>query len=188
MNADKFVAGLVGMPGSGKSFVAATAEEKGYEVVVMGNVVREETTRRGLELNPNNIGVVMLDLRKNGGAGIIAEKCISHIRQTRSNKVIIDGLRSLDEAAVFKQHFPSFSLMAVHASPQTRFNRLNLRRRSDDSEAWDVFHERDMRELKVGLGSAIAMAEYMIINENEKKVVRSNVAEILAQVEKKWQK
>jgi dephospho-CoA kinase len=188
MNADKLIVGLVGMPGSGKSVVVETAQEKGYEVVVMGDVVREETRSRGLELNPKNIGVVMLDLRKAGGAGVIAKKCVPIIQAKVSKKVIVDGLRSLDEADVFKSHFPSFTMIAVHASPETRFIRLNRRRRSDDPDGWEVFRERDIRELSVGLGNAVAMAEYMIINENNKREVKAKVAEILARVEEKWKK
>jgi dephospho-CoA kinase len=186
MNANKLVIGLVGMPGSGKSVVVETAQEKGYDVVVMGDVVREETRKRGLELNPKNVGVVMLDLRKKSGTGVIAEKCVQTIQAKEGSKIIVDGLRSLDEANVFKTHFSSFVLVAVHASPETRFSRLNHRRRSDDPDGWTVFRERDMRELSVGLGNPIAMAEYMIINENNKKEVKAKVAEILARVEEKW--
>jgi len=188
MKADKLVVGLVGMPGSGKSIVVETAQQKGYEVVVMGDVVREETRKRGLELNPKNIGAVMLDLRKKGGQGVIAEKCVPRIERTESRKVIIDGLRSLNEADVFKAHFPSFSLVAVHASPETRFNRLNRRCRSDDPDGWEVFRERDMRELGVGLGNAIAMAEYIIINEDDKKDVKAKAVEALARVEERWKR
>ena len=186
MKANKLVVGLVGMPGSGKSVVVETAQQKGYEVVVMGDVVRKETQKRGLVLNPKNIGAVMLDLRKKGGQGVIAEKCVPRIEQTESSKVIIDGLRSLHEADVFKQHFPGFSLVAVHASPETRFNRLNRRGRSDDPDGWEIFRERDMRELTVGLGNAIAMAEFMIINEDNKNVSQAKVTEVLARVEEKW--
>ena len=188
MKADKLVVGLVGMPGSGKSIVVETAQQKGYEVVVMGDVVREETRKRGLELNPKNIGAVMLDLRKKGGQVAIAEKCVPRIERTESRKVIIDGLRSLNEADVFKAHFPSFSLVAVHASPETRFNRLNRRCRSDDPDGWEVFRERDMRELGVGLGNAIAMAEYIIINEDDKKDVKAKAVEALARVEERWKR
>ncbi len=188
MNADKLVVGLVGMPGSGKSVVVETAQERGYDVVIMGDVVREETRRRGLELNPRNIGIVMLDLRKTGGAGVIAEKCIPLIQTRESRKIIVDGLRSLEEADVFRNHFPSFTLVAVHASPETRFSRLNMRRRSDDPDGWEVFRERNMRELGVGLGNAVAMAEYMVINENNKKEVKAKVMEALVRVEEKWQK
>ena len=54
MTAEKIVVGLTGMPGSGKSLVVAAARLEGYDVVVMGDVVREETKKRGLELNPKN--------------------------------------------------------------------------------------------------------------------------------------
>ena len=64
MNADKLVVGLAGMPGSGKSLVVETAQQEGYAVVVMGDVIREETQKRGLKLNPKNMGKVMLELRE----------------------------------------------------------------------------------------------------------------------------
>jgi dephospho-CoA kinase len=188
MNSDKLVVGLAGMPGSGKSLVVKTAQEEGYAVVVMGDVVREETQKRGLELSPKNMGKVMLELRETGGNSIVAEKCILKIEQTKSRKVIVDGLRSLNEADALKAHFPKFSLVAVHASPETRFNRLYRRRRSDDPDGWELFRERDMRELSVGLGNAIATAEYLIINENSKDDTRARVRETLHKVEEKWKK
>src|SRR4030066_1911719 len=98
MKTDKLVVGLVGMRGSGKSLVVQAAQRKGYDVVIMGDVVREETRKFGLELNPKNMGKVMLNLRKTDGQGIIAEKTIPKIRQTQSPKVIVDGWRSLREA------------------------------------------------------------------------------------------
>ena len=188
MKKDKLVIGLVGMPGAGKSLVVEAALHRGYAVVVMGDVVREETRKRGFELNPKNVGQVMLELRKTGGNGVIAEKCVPKIQDAESEQIIIDGLRSLHEADVFKTHFPNFSLVAVHASPETRFKRLNSRGRSDDSNMWEVFRERDLRELSVGLGNAIAMAEHIIVNENTRKETNEKVEEVLRRVEDKWMK
>ena len=37
----KLVVGITGMPGSGKSLAVRVAKEKGYDVVVMGDVIRE---------------------------------------------------------------------------------------------------------------------------------------------------
>jgi len=188
MKTEKLVVGLVGMPGSGKSLVVEAAQRRGYSVVVMGDVVREETRKRGLEPNPKNIGTVMLELRKTGGEGVVAEKCIPKIEQQENSKVVVDGLRSLHEAEVFKKHFRKFSLVAVHASPETRFKRLSRRRRSDDPEGWEVFRERDLRELTVGLGNAIAMAEYLIVNENNQEEIKAKVLDVLRRVEEKWMK
>jgi dephospho-CoA kinase len=189
MTKDKLVLGVTGMPGSGKSLVVQLAQkEKGYDAVAMGDVVREETKNRNLQPTPENIGKVMLDLRQKEGSAVIAKRCIPKIASTKGQKVIIDGIRSLDEVEEFKKHYPIFSIVAVHASPETRFQRLYHRRRSDDASQWKVFNERDARELSVGLGSAIAMAEDMVVNEEPFDVVKGRVRRILEKVEKKWRK
>jgi dephospho-CoA kinase len=176
MNADKIVIGLTGMPGSGKSLVVVeTAQQEGYAVVVMGDVIREETLKRGLALTPKNVGKVMLELRAEGGDNVIAEKCIPKIKQ-------------IENPNVFKAHFAKFTLMAVHSSPETRFKRLYNRGRSDDPNNWELFHERDMRELGVGIGNAIAMAQFMIINEESTDTVKAKVKETLRRLEEKWTK
>ena len=58
---DKLIVGLAGMPGSGKSIIVKVAKECGYDVVVMGDVIREEAERRCLEPNPENLGKIMFD-------------------------------------------------------------------------------------------------------------------------------
>jgi dephospho-CoA kinase len=188
MSADKLVVGLAGMPGSGKSLVVETARELGYSIVVMGDVIREETVKLGLDLTPYNVGKVMLQLRAEGGVTVVAQKCIPKIEAQASSKVLVDGLRSLYEVDVFKAHFAKFSLVAVHASPETRFNRLFNRHRSDDPSGWEVFRDRDMRELSVGLGNVIVMAEQMIVNDNSVEVIKLKVVESLRRIEEKWLK
>lgn len=188
MNADKLVVGLAGMPGSGKSLVVETAAALGYGVVVMGDVVREETQKRGLELNPKNVGRVMLELRRKGGASVVADKCIPRIEQQECAKVIVDGVRSLSEVDAFKKHFSNFSLIAVYASPETRFNRVYRRQRSDDPDGWEVFRERDLRELGVGLGDAIALAEYLVVNETSKAKPKAAVKRFIQRIEEHWMK
>jgi dephospho-CoA kinase len=188
MSADKLVVGLAGMPGSGKSVVVETARELDYAIVVMGDVIREETVKLGLDLTPQNVGKVMLQLRADGGVTVVAQKCIPKIEAQAGSKVLIDGLRSLYEVDVFKAHFAKFSLVAVHASPETRFNRLFNRRRSDDPSGWEVFRERDMRELSVGLGNVVAMAEQMIVNDNSVEEIKPKVVESLRRIEEKWMK
>jgi dephospho-CoA kinase len=188
VNVDKLVVGLAGMPGAGKSLVVNAACELGYDIVVMGDVVRNETTKRCLELTPINVGKVMLDLRAEGGNYVIAQKCIPKIAEQKNPKVLIDGLRSLYEADIFKENFYKFSLVAVHACPETRFRRLSNRQRSDDPPDWNVFHNRDMRELSVGLGNVIALSEQIIVNDNSLNHLKSKVKEALGKVEEKWLK
>jgi dephospho-CoA kinase len=184
----KLVLGVAGMPGSGKSLVLKAAKENGYDAVVMGDVVRQEAEKKNLQPNPENIGKIMLELREKEGKAVIAKRCIQKIEEAKKHKVVVDGIRSLDEVDEFKKRFPKFSLIAICSSPETRFQRLYRRRRSDDAEGWDVFHERDMRELGVGLGNVIAMADYTVVNEEVLEVVRNRVKHVLRKVEEKWKK
>jgi len=43
-----------------------------------------------------------------------------------------------------------------------------------------------MRELSVGLGDAIAMAEYIIVNEGNLGAVKEKIRKILRRIEQKW--
>lgn len=188
MNADKLVIGVSGMPGSGKSLVVEIARTLGYSVVVMGDIIREETLKQGLGLTPQNVGKVMLQLRADGGNAVVAQKCIPKIEQQTDNKVVIDGLRSLFEVDAFKKHFAKFNTMAIHAPPEIRFSRIFNRRRSDDPNGWEVFRERDMRELSVGLGNVIAMAEQMVVNDSNFEEVKVKIKDCLRRIEGKWLK
>lgn len=188
MSAKKLVVGLGGMPGAGKSLVVEIAQELGYSIITMGDVIREETKKRGLDPTPHNVGKVMLNLRAEGGNYVVAKKCIPKIEQEKNDRILVDGLRSLYEADIFKEHFSTFTLVAVHAPPQIRFNRLKLRNRSDDPQNWEVFHERDMRELGVGLGNVIAMAEMILINDDSIERFKVQVKEKFVRIEEKWLK
>jgi dephospho-CoA kinase len=186
MKADKLVVGLAGMPGSGKSVVVNVARNFGYGVVVMGDEVREEAKRRGLDPTLENLGRLMLELRRVEGENAIAIRCIPKILEDAHRKIIVDGVRSLAEVKEFRKNFEKFVLVALHSSPETRFRRLYNRQRSDDPKNWEAFLERDMRELNVGLGSTIAMAEYMIVNEKSLEYVKMKAEEIFRRIEEKW--
>ncbi|HDI12068.1 MAG TPA: flagellar hook-basal body complex protein FliE [Candidatus Bathyarchaeota archaeon] len=178
----KKVVGIAGMPGAGKTLAAKIAKEMNFEVVVMGDIVREEAKKRGLAPNPENLGKLMLQMREKEGPAVIAKKCIPKIEEAKTDIVIVDGVRSLHEVKEFRRFFPNFIILAVHASPKTRFERLFKRKRSDDPEKWATFLERDMRELKVGLGHVIALADQLIVNEGSKAEFEEKVRDFLRKV------
>jgi len=182
----KMVVGVAGMPGSGKTGIAKVAKEKGYAIVVMGDEIREETKRRGLEPTPENIGKIMLKLREEEGPTVVAKKCIPKIAKASTDMVLVDGVRSLHEVYEFEKNFPQFVLVAVHSSPEKRFGRIFRRMRSDDPRGWEVFLERDLRELSVGQGNVIAMADYMIVNEGTLEEFKAKIREVLEAATAKW--
>lgn len=178
---ERIVVGVAGMPGAGKGTVREILQEMGYPVVVMGDEIREEAKRRKLEPTPENLGMVMLKLREEGPA-VIAKRCIPKMEKAKEEVVVVEGIRSLHEVDEFKKHFPNFTLIAIHASPETRFRRLFQRKRSDDPKGWETFMERDSRELSVGIGTAIAAADHMIVNEGTKAQLKRKTQEVLKEV------
>jgi len=177
----KLVIGVAGMPGAGKATVRRIIQRMGYPAVVMGDVVREEAKRRGLEPTPENLGQIMLRLREEGPA-VVAKRCVPKIMEAREDVVLIDGIRSLQEVEEYKRHFPDFILIAIHTSPEKRFRRLFQRGRSDDPRTWETFLERDRRELNVGLGDVIANADHMIVNEGTKEQLEEKVQRVLKEL------
>ncbi len=174
----KIVIGIAGMPGSGK----ATAEKvfkKKYPIIVMGDEVREEARKRKLQPTPENLGKAMLQIRTEQGPAVLAKRCIPKIEAATSGVVVVDGVRSLEEVDEYRKAFRNFVLIAIHASPTTRFRRLLARKRTDDPKNWEDFVARDKRELSVGLGNVVATSDHMIINEGRKDHMIRELNEIL---------
>jgi dephospho-CoA kinase len=150
------------MPGSGKSIVAEQAAKMGYSIISMGDIIREEARSRGIDESPKSLGALMLRMRREEGKDVVAKRCLT--RALSGEPSIIEGVRSLEELYFFRGS-AQLHLVAVHASPATRFQRLLKRGRSDDPKDYETFQRRDARELVVGIGSVIALADSIIINE-----------------------
>jgi dephospho-CoA kinase len=125
----------------------------------MGDAVRDETRKRGLP--PERHGEVAAALRKEKGLATVALIVLDKITPA----CIVDGVRGLAEIDVFSQHYP-VEILAIHASPQTRFNRVKNRKRPGDPVSLKEFNQRDARELSFGIGDVIALADYVLINES----------------------
>lgn len=164
---------IAGMPGSGKTEVADEFSKAGIPVITMGDVIRTETRRRGLEPDSINTKSVMLDMRQKDGPGAVAKRCIPKLDELESNIATIEGCRSLSEVEVFEDYSETVKILCVHASPSTRFKRLRERDRKDAPLDWESFRERDLREISVGLGGVIALSDIMLVNEGTIDEIRN---------------
>lgn len=151
------------MPGAGKSTIAEGLKSRGYDVINMGNAVREEAKKKNVEPTRTNLGKLMLELREKNGPGAVAELIKCQIESSSSNVILIDGIRSNEEIKVLRK-FGSVKLLAIHASTDTRFEFLQKRGRSDDPQTKKHFEERDSRELGVGISNSIALSDDAISN------------------------
>jgi len=131
----------------------------------MGDAVRTEAKRRNLEPSGQNLGKLMLELREKNGQGAVAELIKDQIVNSKSDVVVIDGVRSNAEIEILKK-IATVKLLAIHASTDTRFNFLTVRARSDDPHDRTMFDERDNREIGVGISASIALADETVSNNN----------------------
>ena len=156
------VIGFCGLPGSGKSTVLKAIEDLGT-IITMGDVIRNEANHRNIAPSDENLGKIALELRKNYGPEIIAEKCVSLIKKLESNVFFIDGLRSMAEVIVFRKYW-KFPLIATVVDEKIRYERLSNRKRPDDPNSLSEIRDRDQREIRFGLNEVIENANYTINN------------------------
>ncbi len=155
---------VTGMPGSGKSLVASSIRELADVTVSMGDVIRREAVRRGIPPTSEALMELAKDVRRKYGSDFVAREVIKEVIEKDVKVVVVDGVRSLDEVNAFKEHGEVY-LIAVHSSPKTRFSRLSRRGREGDPKDWHEFFRRDLAELGLGVGSVIALADLMVVNE-----------------------
>jgi len=180
---------LTGMPGAGKSVFADVARKKGIPVISLGDVVREEIIKRGLEPTLTNLLSVANELRRTLGKDAIAKLAINKIMNTclSSCIVIVDGIRNLEEVEILEKNIEAhFTILAIHASPKTRFTRIAIRGRQGDPKSFEEFKKRDFEELSWGIGNVIALADIIIVNENTLERFITEIENFLLKVTRDW--
>ncbi|HEV8595032.1 MAG TPA: AAA family ATPase [Thermoplasmata archaeon] len=155
---------VTGMPGCGKEEFVKVAEQRGLAIVRMGDIVREEAKRRGLKFSDETVGGMAHEERVKNGFGVWAERTVPHITD---RPTVIDGIRGREEVEVFRRAFGDrLAVVAIHASPKVRYERIRKRGRGDDVISLEEFRRREERELGWGLGEVIATADFTVVNED----------------------
>jgi len=161
------VVSVVGMAGAGKSEVAHLFARKGFVRIRFGDVTDDEVSKRGLVLNEANERSVRELLRKEHGMAAYAELNLPRIETAlKTSGVVIDGLYSWEEYIHLKDHFgEDMCLVAVWASPATRYARLGRRRERPLTP--EEAAGRDRAEIEnLNKGGPIAVADFLVINES----------------------
>lgn len=161
------VVSIVGMAGAGKSEVAKLFQENGFTRIRFGDVTDQEIRKRGLELNEKNERHIRELLRQEQGMAAYAKLNLPAIDLAlKHSDVVIDGLYSWEEYTFLKSYYgEDFYVVAVWASPGTRYARLTTRR--DRHLTLEEAVSRDKAEIEnVNKGGPIAMADFIVFNES----------------------
>jgi len=170
---------VVGLPGSGKSFAASVIKKHFYaKVLKTGDIIREEIKRRGLEYTPENDSKMRIWFHS-GREHLIVERLWKKMKNYKGI-VVIDGLRSPKELAMFKKlYIGKIFLIKIKSSFKVRSQREIKRGRFGKLESIKYLKERDKSETSelVGLKRLLKKADYTIDNSKltkkqmERKVV-----------------
>src|SRR6056297_125843 len=177
------VVGTVGLPGSGKGELAAVAREAGIPVVTMGDVIREACRDRGRDPSTDH-GEVAKALREENGPAAIAERSLplvrDAVRETDTDTVVVDGLRSMVEVEAFREAFgENFLIVSIEAPFDLRAERLAERGRDSSDSDLEALRARDERELSFGMGEVMDAADVRIDNTDSLEAFRTSVRELL---------
>ena len=177
------VVSIVGMTGSGKSEVARVFEESGFVRIRFGDITDEEARKRGLELNEKNERYIRELLRQEHGMSAYAKLNLPRIDSAQKHSdAVIDGLYSWEEYTFLKTYYgDDFYVVAVWASPKTRYARLSSR--LDRCLTVEEASSRDRTELEnINKGGPIAMADFTIINESSLENLEKEARKIVARL------
>lgn len=180
------VIAIVGMAGAGKTEAARLFEKEGFTRIRFGDITDEEVRKQGLKLNEENERKVRETLRKKYGMAAYAMLNLSRIDLAlKQTPVVVDGLYSWDEYIFLKNYYrDKFCVIAVWASPKTRYARLS--ERGERPLTGDEAAGRDMAEIEgIKKSGPIAMADFTILNESTlaslKKEVKKTISALRRQ-------
>ncbi len=173
---------ITGMPGSGKSEVGAMLVEKGFTEVEMSASIRERMREQGIEVDNVSIREFSVRVRKEYGGDIVSRWTMESVRKLRSDRVLIVGIRSVDEAEYFETQ-GELMIVLVTAPEEVRFERLKARGRSDDPKTRADFDYREEKERQFGMGGIMGRAQYVISNAGTVDQLRMDVGALLERME-----
>jgi len=175
---------FIGMPCSGKTEAVQIAKEMNIPVIIMGEMVLEEVTNRGLPLDDKHVGGIADQMRKEFGKDIWAQRTLKKITSfDKLDCMVIDGIRNIEEIETFKKELGrDFVVIAITSSDKKRQKRFLARGREDDSSNVKDLEERDKRELGWGLGTVIASADIVVSNEGHINEFRNEIQRILDKI------
>ena len=170
MTNNKKIIAVVGMAGSGKSEAIKYLQEKfGWPKIYFGKYTFERIEKEGLETNYQNEKLIREKIRNELGMGAYAKLALPEINELlrKNDNILIESLYSWKEYKILKEEFgDKFRVMAIHASPDVRIQRLFARKNERPMKDEDEFITRDYSEIEnTDKGGPIARADYNIINE-----------------------
>lgn len=173
------IVAITGMPASGKSTCAKyIAKKKDVHHIKLSDFIWRWLEEQGIKRTNVTGAMFGLYLHTVYNDTPIIKWTKKKIKKCIGAKVILlDSIRTATEYKKFKKKYGArFAMIAVVASPEIRMERAVSRARFGDTSERS-FKMREEEELKIGLGSVIAMAdEYVDASRSKKDMLEQTEA------------
>src|SRR5262245_1929150 len=174
------VLGITGPNAAGKGEVSGILAARGFSTHSLSDVVREEAAARGLPPEREHLIRIGTLLRREGGAGVLAERMLPRI----GARDVVDSIRNPAEVTVLRG-IPGFVLVGVEAPARLRFDRSRRRARAGDPESFEAFEERERQENTTDpagqqLAATFRLADRVLVNDGDLDALRARVDDLLS--------
>jgi dephospho-CoA kinase len=178
------IIGITGTLGAGKgTIVEYLTEKKSFLHFSVRALLLEEIKRQGLPENRDSMFNVANNLRARHGSSYITDQLYIKAAKTGKN-CVIESIRTPGEISSLRSK-GNFTLFAVDASPEIRYQRIKLRQSETDQISFQTFLENEEREMntsdpnKQNLRKCIEEADFILKNDGTKEELIQQLEEIL---------
>jgi dephospho-CoA kinase len=154
--------------------------------VSSGNLIRNYVLENKLgNLDRENLQKVGNELRTQHGGDYLVRLAF----EKNHENIIMSGLRTLDEVETFKSL--GGKVIAVIATPERRYELVQIRKRVGDDVTFAEWHAKEMSEYsnndhaKQNIEGVIALADYIIENTGTLGELFQDCDVVLAQIQEK---
>jgi dephospho-CoA kinase len=177
------IIGVVGSIASGKGTVAKEFEKKGFVKLVFSDYLREELTRRGVEITRSNLQDLANDLREKHGSDFLAQRLIEKIEPGKN--YVLDGVRNPEEIKALRGKGETI-IIAVKAPLNTRLQWIMMRGKENDPHTIEEILAIEAKDNGLGqpehglhVSKCLEMADFTIQNDKTREHLKKNIDKLL---------
>lgn len=159
---------------------------RGFVYHSYSDILRDELTKLGRKINRDNLIRMGNNIRQEFGAGELSKRILAEAAKKGEEKVLAVGMRNPAEVEVMREK-KGFHLWFVQAPAKLRYDRSQIRGRSEDKVSFAEFQKQEQEEHSKNsseqqLGRVATMADVTIINDGDLESLYAQIDELLAKL------
>jgi dephospho-CoA kinase len=153
------------------------------------DTLKKKLLEQGIEVTRENLGKLGNELRAKHGHHVVGMLIEEEIKD-KNNDFVIEGMRHPEVIEYLKKTFPhNFTVIAVEAPIEKRFELSKKRGKKDDPQSLDQFRIADQIELgKIAapnsqrMNECLRLAQYTIENNSSFEELEEKVEKLFQQI------